>query len=93
MAVVTVGTTPTRLTASDLDHRAGQSLQFRVPADGQVVYVDIFSPREDEADLTPDTGVNVKPDEAWAADLHEGEHVWAVVAAGTQDVRVTRRGV
>lgn len=85
-AVVSVGTSPTRLDVDPTDQFLGASCAVYVPTGGVTVYVG-------SASINSSTGWPVDPGEKFFAALDPNETLYAVVASGTQNVRVMRGSI
>lgn len=79
-AVVSVGVTPTQLTA-DPAGRPALSLLVYVPVGGTTVFVGA-------AGVTTAAGFPVAADRTLSVDFPAGGELWGIVAAGSQEVNV-----
>lgn len=94
-AIVSVGTTATLLSATETDDRRGQSLLIQNPSTAVDVYIGGAGVTTLSYGhiIKASSATSGNPLNALAMDLDRGEAVYAVVAAGTQNVNVLRLGV
>lgn len=85
-AVVSVGTTPTRLDALDTGYVGGTAIAVAVPADGVTVYLG-------GSNVSTGAGFPLTAGTSIAVDLDGAEAIWAIVSSGTQSVNVLRQGI